>query len=85
MFKKGDIVICIDNGEMENQIILYKEYIVEASFKEIEKHFPDISNRDILMLKNIDTVFVGNRFRLLSKIRREKIENIERLINDKPG
>ena len=77
MFKKGDIVVCIDANDTNNQLKYLNKYVVN-SCTNTENIFSIKTNyKSIVVIEGISVAFVGDRFKLLSEIRFEKLEKIK--------
>lgn len=72
MFEKGDAIVCTDNNGVgiSDILILHKKYIVDNV-----SIFAD--GTIMVVLHNVESIFMGDRFKKLSTIRKEKIDKLK--------
>lgn len=74
MFKEGDTIVCIKVPKDKYNLLKNKKYTIAICYHEFSYDNICGRNRTLIMLEEIDNkVFVGNNFKLLSDIRKEKI------------
>lgn len=78
MFKKGNIVICIDNDKYEKYLEINKKYIVESH---TINSFSSSTIAEFVIVKDVNGAWSPDKFRTLSQLRKEKIKKLLNEIN----
>ena len=76
-FRSGDRVICIDVDDDDTNLEFHKIYTIKHGNGDTDKHLRTFVDK-LVTIREINTVYKEDRFRLLSEVRKEIINKIRK-------